>query len=105
MHTENRNKITKKLKQSNKNLTAMKTNQKDLYTTAKQMNVDTPYVCGWMPFDDSLYGWQLVRMRDNAILRHIGSAEKGQLGVLHALNHLKAEMFDMGINKNQVTFI
>lgn len=83
----------------------METKQKDLYTTALEMHIDTPYVCGWMPFDDELYGWQLVRMRDNAILRHIGSAEKGQIGVVHALSHIKAAMFDMGISKDYVTFL
>lgn len=83
----------------------METKQKDLYTTALEMHIDTPYVCGWMPFDDNHYGWQLVRMRDNAILRHIASAEKGQIGVLHALSSIKAAMFDMGISKDHVTFL
>jgi len=83
----------------------METKQKDLYTTALEIHIDTPYVCGWMPFADNLYGWQLVRMRDNAILRHIGSAEKGQIGVIHALSSIKAAMFDMGISKDEVTFL
>lgn len=83
----------------------METKQKDLYTTALEMHIDTPYVCGWMPCDDERYGWQLVRMRDNAILLMIGSAEKGQIGVLHTLNYIKAKMFDMGISKDCVTFL
>lgn len=83
----------------------MKNEQNDLYTTAKQMKVATKYVCGWYGNMEVGFGWQVVRMKDNAILAHIGASERGQIGQLKALNHVKAELFDRGINKNDVTFI
>lgn len=79
--------------------------QNDVWTTAKQMKVNTPYVCGWAGNMEYGFGWQVVRMKDNAILRMIGSTQKGQLGVLDAFEHVKAALFDMGISKNDVSFI
>lgn len=84
----------------------METTQNDLYTTAKNMKVDTPYVCGWVCDSEGRYGWQVVRMKDYAILAMIGSMpHSGQLGVVHAFSQVKAAMFDMGINCNKVTFL
>lgn len=84
----------------------METNQKDLYTTALDMHIETPYVCGWICDSDGRYGWQVVRMKDNAILSMIGAMpNSGQLGVVHAFSQIKAAMFDMGICSRQVTFL
>ena len=69
----------------------MNTEQKDVYTTAKEMGLTQPYACGWYNHPDCGFGWQVVRMRDNAILYQSGE------GVTE--EQLKAHLFDLGINK------
>lgn len=69
--------------------------QKDVYTTAKEMGVTQPYACGWFNHPDCGFGWQVVRMKDNAVL-YQGNATQTEI---------KAWLFDMGISKNEIVFI
>lgn len=66
------------------------TTQKDVYETARQMNVKAKYVVGMCNFH-----WQIVRMRDYAILYEAECSE----------DHIKAELFSIGISKEDVSFI
>jgi len=69
--------------------------QKDVYTTAKEMGVTQPYACGWFNHPDCGFGWQVVRMKDNAVL-YQGNVTQTEI---------KARLFDMGISKNEIVFI
>ncbi len=73
----------------------MNTEQKDVYTTAKNMGVTQPYACGWYNHPDCGFGWQVVRMKDNAVLIHSNCPTEV----------LKARLFDMGIGKKEIAFI
>lgn len=59
------------------------------------MGVTQPYACGWYNHPDCGFGWQVVRMKDNAILFQ-GNVTQTEI---------KAHIFDMGINKNEIVFI
>ena len=64
--------------------------QKDVYETARQMNVTRKYAVGVYNFH-----WQIVRVRDYAILFEAECSEDA----------VKAELFSLGINKEDVAFI
>ena len=71
-------------------------NQKTVYETAKNLNVQTKYAAGWYNHPDCGFGWQVVRMKDDAIIFQSGEI---------SLVELKAKLFDMGINKNDISIL
>jgi hypothetical protein len=66
------------------------TTQKSVYETARQMGITRKYAVGMADMH-----WQIVRMSDYAIL-YEGQCDE---------DYVMAELFRIGINKNDVAFI
>ena len=66
------------------------TTQKSVYETARQMGITRRYAVGMANMH-----WQIVRVRDYAILFEAECSEDA----------VKAELFSLGINKEDVAFI